>query len=416
MIFLVPFHRVLTKTEGLLNLTLVLPKKQSNKIMALFEEIEPPSPTHKETEKTKNFRSKTDQPLAENSFTKTKHQFNNSIKQFRTSLAERSSSSLSSKLNKFTTMFLGIAGSIRSFILNNKYLPHCTLISLGILVVFSNYNEKLTAEAFYQDFVSTGPDTEYAVVSSVDGYTSLIPGDGDMVKKQILASATEGGFVNSSGSFTTQLTSRETPLPDNSAADVNYLVRNGDTLTGLGWKFDVKLSTLKYVNNIDDVDSIRPGSKIKIPKKGYEAPASQIAKRESEKKAKLASASRNTVTRDSSGRTSSPKVKRNPGSSNNGYPYGYCTYWVASQRFVPSSWGDAKRWLDSAKRAGYQTGSTPAPGAIVVTKESWWGHVAYVESVDGDSITISEMNARGWGVTSRRTISASGGVVRGYIY
>jgi len=385
--------------------------------MALLEEIEPPS--YKTSEKTKNFRSKTNQPLVENSFTKTKHQFNNYIKQFRASLAVRRSGLLTEDADTTTAIFTNKLKSARDFILSNKYVPHCALIVLGILVVLSNFNEKLTAEAYYQDFVSTGPDTEYAVVSGVDGYTSLIPGDAEMVRKQILASATEGGFVNSEGSFTTQLTSREIPLPDNSTGDVDYIVRTGDTLTGLGWKFDVKLSTLKYVNNIDNVDSIRPGLKIKVPKKGYEVSASAIAKREAENKAKLATSSRNTVTRDSSGRTvttSTPKVKANPGSSNNGYPYGYCTYYVASRRYVPTSWGDAKRWLDSAKRAGYQTGSTPAAGAIVVTRESWWGHVAYVESVSGGQITISEMNARGWGVISRRTLPASGGVVRGYIY
>jgi surface antigen len=44
------------------------------------------------------------------------------------------------------------------------------------------------------------------------------------------------------------------------------------------------------------------------------------------------------------------------------------------------------------------------------------GHVAYVEQVSGGTITISEMNYRGWGVVDRRTLSAYGGVVRGYIY
>jgi len=383
--------------------------------MALLEEIEPPS--YKTPEKTKNFWAKVHQFLTENIFTKTKHHFNNYIKQFRTI----NLSSLSFRPNVLKTGLLSGFKKVRNFIFSNEYLPHVALVGLGVLVIISNFSDKIIAEAFYNDFITTGPDAEYAVTSSIDQYTNLIQGDSESVKKQIIASSAEGGFVNSSSSFTTQLTSREIPLPDNSAASVEYIVRNGDTLTGLGWKFEVKLSTLKYVNDIDNADSIRPGVKLTVPKKGYEVSASAITKKEVDKQAKLAAASRNTVTRNTSSSralaaSSSPTVKKSTGSSGNAYPYGYCTYYVATRRYVPSSWGDAKNWLNSANRAGYQTGSTPAVGAIVVTRESWWGHVAYVENVNGNSITISEMNAKGWGVTSRRTISAYGGVVRGYIY
>ncbi|MDO8443881.1 MAG: CHAP domain-containing protein, partial [bacterium] len=79
-------------------------------------------------------------------------------------------------------------------------------------------------------------------------------------------------------------------------------------------------------------------------------------------------------------------------------------------------WGNGGQWLNSAQRAGYSTGSTPVPGAIMVSSESFWGHVAYVESVDGDEFTIVEMNARGWGVTSRRTKNKNDRVIKGFIY
>lgn len=371
--------------------------------MALLDEIEPPSQNCEE--KTNNLKDTS----------KTKHQFDDNINQFRTNKLRF----LADIANKSALMTRESLKSVRNFILSNKYLPHCALITMGLLVVISNFKEKIVAASYYEDFVSAGPNTEYSVASSVDQYTPIIGGDSELIKKQIIAtttSTTEDGFVNTTGSFTTELTSREIPLPDNTNGTVDYIIRNGDTLTALGWKFEVKLATLKYVNDIENVDSIRPGMKIKVPQRGYEVPASLIAKEEADRKAKLAASSRNTVTRNSSNTRGAAKVRTNPGSSNNGYPYGYCTYYVATRRFVPSSWGDAKQWLNSAQRAGYSTGSAPAAGSIVVTRESWWGHVAYVESVNGNEITISEMNARGWGVTSRRTIPASGGVVRGYIY
>jgi len=75
------------------------------------------------------------------------------------------------------------------------------------------------------------------------------------------------------------------------------------------------------------------------------------------------------------------------------FPYGYCTWYVAQRRYVPWS-GNAGTWLYKAKAMGYATGRTPKVGSIMVSSESWWGHVAIVEKVSGSTITISEMNLR----------------------
>lgn len=99
------------------------------------------------------------------------------------------------------------------------------------------------------------------------------------------------------------------------------------------------------------------------------------------------------------------------------FPYGYCTYFVSQQRFVPWS-GNAISWLSGAKSFGYATGNDPQTGAIMVTSEGGrTGHVAMVNSVNSDgTITISEMNYAGWGVTSSRTIPEGYGRIMGYIY
>jgi surface antigen len=53
----------------------------------------------------------------------------------------------------------------------------------------------------------------------------------------------------------------------------------------------------------------------------------------------------------------------------------------------------------------------------MVTRESGAGHVAYVESVNGDgSWTVSEMNYVAWGVQSRRTLRPGQAPVVGFIY
>lgn len=100
----------------------------------------------------------------------------------------------------------------------------------------------------------------------------------------------------------------------------------------------------------------------------------------------------------------------------NHFPFGYCTYYAASKRNVTWS-GNASSWLSGARSAGLATGDAPQAGAIVVTSEGGrTGHVGIVEQVSGDQMTVSEMNYKGWGIISSRTISASYGPIRGYIY
>jgi len=101
-----------------------------------------------------------------------------------------------------------------------------------------------------------------------------------------------------------------------------------------------------------------------------------------------------------------------------GFPPGWCTYYVATKRNV--TWrGDAGFWYQNASAAGYPVGSKPKVGAIMVTWESYLGHVAYVEAVNADgSWTVSEMNFVAFGVISERTIKPGqlGGALVGFIY
>ena len=98
------------------------------------------------------------------------------------------------------------------------------------------------------------------------------------------------------------------------------------------------------------------------------------------------------------------------------FPYGYCTYYVSQKRTI--TWtGNAGVWLGAAKAQGLTTGDDPKPGAILVTSEGGrTGHVAYVESVHGDQFTVSEMNYKGYGIVSTRTLTTSYGSIKGFIY
>jgi len=103
-------------------------------------------------------------------------------------------------------------------------------------------------------------------------------------------------------------------------------------------------------------------------------------------------------------RSAAPAKWSGAGPWPNHFSYGYCTWYVANRRYVP--WfGNAIDWWPNARPYGYAEGQAPRVGAIMVTRESGYGHVAYVESVNGDgSWTVSEMNFTGWNQLDTRTI------------
>jgi surface antigen/LysM repeat protein len=237
-----------------------------------------------------------------------------------------------------------------------------------------------------------------------------------------------------------------------------YEVQSGDTVGSIALSHGITTNTILWANDIDDVDSIMPGDKLfilpvagltHVVKKGETI--DEIAKEYEAEKDKIISfnelpadgeikedqeitipggvkeipepvqddsliARRNYAT-PSGGSPDVSGFKKLDGKAGSGhsFPYGYCTWYVAQKRYVP--WGgNAGTWLYNAKARGYKTGKEPKKGAILVTSESWWGHVAVVEKVKGNTITVSEMNYKGWGKTSTRTISTSNRVIKGYIY
>lgn len=237
-----------------------------------------------------------------------------------------------------------------------------------------------------------------------------------------------------------------------------YDVKEGDTVGSIAQKNNITVNTILWANDIDDVDSIMPGDKIfilpvagltHVVKKGEDI--DKIAKEYEAEKDKIISfnelpangelkegeqivipggvkevpvqeeeetviARRNYATPEG-GTPDVSGFKKLDGKAGSGhkFPYGYCTWYVAQKRFVP--WGgNAGTWLYNAKAQGYKTGKSPQKGAIVVTSESWWGHVAIVEKVGNGTITVSEMNYKGWAKTSSRTIATNNRVIKGYIY
>lgn len=71
-------------------------------------------------------------------------------------------------------------------------------------------------------------------------------------------------------------------------------------------------------------------------------------------------------------------------------------------------YGNANQWDDNARRMGIPVSGVPKAGSVGVVNDGAYGHVAWIESVNGDgTLTISQFNANWSGEYSRWVVSPS---------
>ncbi|HAT73714.1 MAG: Lipoprotein [Candidatus Moranbacteria bacterium GW2011_GWF2_36_839] len=185
---------------------------------------------------------------------------------------------------------------------------------------------------------------------------------------------------------------------------LKYIIKSGDTIDSVATKYKAEKDKIISFNNLPANGDLEVGQEITIPDGQKDIP----------KPTPTVSTPLNIAERPYES-FSSGKVLDGKAGAGHRFPYGYCTWYVAQKRYVP--WGgNAGTWLYHAKAAGYSTGRTPRVGAIMVSSESWWGHVAIVEKVSGSTITVSEMNYVKFAKKSSRTLDSKSRVIKGFIY
>ncbi|HWQ59891.1 MAG TPA: LysM peptidoglycan-binding domain-containing protein [Candidatus Fimivivens sp.] len=349
--------------------------------------------------------------------------------------------------------------------------PFLLVVSSAIIVSVTNISHERGTSPIFGYLQDAGPGTpsfmtgeRYAARGAAETGLSTVPLSmpSTAVDLSALSAADENAAFQSGALLSSQTENSIARDPEEGGGVSIYTVTEGDTVSGIAAKFGITVNTILWANDLDNVDSIKPGDQIFIlPVAGlshvvasgdtidsiatkYKAdrekiiaynglPANgELSSGESivipggykelpkpvEDTAGIArrqyasSSSAGTVT-DVSGGYRQLDGKAGAGHR---FPYGYCTWYVAQKRYVP--WGgNAGTWLFNARSMGYRTGRAPTRGAIVVTTENrYYGHVALVESVSGDSITVSEMNYVKWGKVDRRVIPLSSRAIKGYIY
>lgn len=215
-----------------------------------------------------------------------------------------------------------------------------------------------------------------------------------------------------------------------SRADIQtYVTKAGDTVSGLAAKFGVTSDSIRWSNNLSANDALNPGITLTIP------PVSGIVYTVKAGDTADSLAVRFHSNRDQiiayndaeiSGLTPGeqiiiPNALPTPTNAStgflwgsgpmygyNGYDFGNCTWYVASQVNVPGNWGNANTWAYYARLSGWNVSSTPIAGSIAQTSAGYFGHVAVVRSVNSNgTVTISEMNFAGFDVVDTRTTSIS---------
>jgi surface antigen len=225
---------------------------------------------------------------------------------------------------------------------------------------------------------------------------------------------------------------------------VTYEVQSGDIPSEIASKFGITTNTLLWANNLTPASKIKIGQKLTIlpvngikytikkgdtlaavikkykgdtektinlnglPADGILAIGQDIIIPDGQKPVEFIPAKARTYA------SYTPEELGPYGDTSHGFPWGQCTWYVAQKRYIPWN-GDAKTWLAKASKYGFEIGTEPKVGAIVSTTESVYGHVAYVEAVTDNTITVSEMSL-GRGIKRTRILNQDEWRIRGYIY
>ena len=175
-----------------------------------------------------------------------------------------------------------------------------------------------------------------------------------------------------------------------SVPGIVYTVKSGDTIESIASKYGSTVIEITALNDLE-VSGIKEGDRIVI--KNGSLPETERPEYVAPKPTTYRTTYSYSYLGNTSERQNITVVGRIYGL---GGPYGagQCTQWAWSKRRdLPSTLGNANTWASRAAAAGYVVNRTPSAGAVFQTSSGWYGHVGYVEAVNGDgSITVTEMN------------------------
>lgn len=228
-----------------------------------------------------------------------------------------------------------------------------------------------------------------AVKEAKDQYTSLLDQQ-EQTKANLQADKTE---LETKQNDLKEMKAKS----DQQQADLNKKIEdNRATLVALQTQYEEAANAVKLAQEKVNVTTTNAESKSE----------NKTSEKASEKASTDSNNNGNSIAKQESVTTDTAISQGDGGShpvvAGNTYPWGQCTWYVKQVApWAGNNWGNGGQWGSSAAAAGFRVDHTPAAGAIVVfvpgqsvggqwTADGAYGHVAYVESVNGSSITISQ--------------------------
>lgn len=268
-----------------------------------------------------------------------------------------------------------------------KKLAYAVTAASGAAAALSHHD----AEASTQHKVQSG-ESLWSIAQKYNTSVDSIKQNNNLNSNMVFP----GQVINVDGSAS-QSSSSNTSSNTGSSSASTHTVQPGESLNIIANEYGVSVDALMKANNLNGY-LIMPHQTLNIPNGG--------------------SGSGSTATQSSSSNYSSPTFN-----DQNLYTEGQCTWYVFDKRELAGNpistyWSDARYWAGNAANDGYQVDNNPTVGSIMQSTSGTYGHVAYVERVNGDgSILISEMNyTNGPYNTDYRTIPASEVSLYSYIH
>lgn len=186
-------------------------------------------------------------------------------------------------------------------------------------------------------------------------------------------------------------------------------VTNPDlSLDDITTKYRADIEKVISYNGLEGPDSeiamgdylIIPGGILPEPPKPAPVPATNNSPASAKSKTKVAK----------------PSIPKASFKSSNKFMRGQCTDYAAQMTGWVDWRGNASAWAANARAKGHTVNKTPAVGSIIQTNESRWGHVGYVEAVNGTKVTFSEWNYAGPFKKTTRTLDTSDPKIKAFIH
>lgn len=139
-------------------------------------------------------------------------------------------------------------------------LPYTAIILIVSFVFISNFVQaKESTDQFIpnDEVMDLSPAEVAKIMSVVDPYTPLIQED----PVQIALALKDEQYL---GKPVIAETANTTIEPDTRKTTISYTVKDGDTLSTIGWNYGLKIATIKASNSMAS-DTIKPGQTLRLP-------------------------------------------------------------------------------------------------------------------------------------------------------